>query len=234
MDKLDDMKWRVGFTCGPLTLVMVIVFIFMMNKIPELNASHDRLSGLAFVFIFYLLVLILYYATTRFWAWKLSDYSYYNSAFSSYSRWTRYILVVVYVGIVVLLILDWSNLRNDALYNAVFKEDTATVRKMLDLGADPDYYKHRNPIIFISLYQRNKEIFMILLDHGVNLQARNSSGITILTHTLATGPSYDHLTDQLLKHGAKPDFLDRADVELNYNKYLQRQAKRNKVENPRT
>lgn len=225
MDKLDDMKWRVGFTAIPLTILAIIGTIYMIfGFVPELAASGDRLSILAIYMIIYLVMTITKYATTRFWALKLNDYSYYNSVYASFTRWTCYSNAVVIIGFVLLIALEMPNLRNEALFNTVWPPNTAKARRLLDKGADPNYCKARTPMIFRSLDQENKEIFAILLDHGVNLKARNSSGITILTHTLAIGPSYDHLTQQLLKHGAKPDFLDRADVETNYNRYLQRQA----------
>lgn len=226
MDKLNDMKWRVGLTAAPLAIIVFIGSMYQLGKMPEFTVSHGRL-GSFLPFIGYFFVFIVFYAATRFWAWKLNDYSLYNSAYRGFARWVWYIFAVVYIGIISVIALEMPNLRNEALYNAVWPPDTATARRMLDKGADPNYCRYRTPVIFESLSQKNKEIFMILLDHGVNLNVRNSSGITILTHTLAIGPSYDHLTQQLLKHGAKPDFLDRADVEINYKKYLQRQAKRN-------
>ncbi len=230
MDKLGDMKWRVGLTAIPLTILAVIGGIYMLFAVvPGLSANSH--TGLSYIFCYsegYFSAMFIKYATTRFWSWKLNDYDYYNSVYGSITRWTCYSIVVIIIGFMFLIVLELPNLRNDALYKSVWPPNTATARRMLDKGADPNYCKYRTPMIFESLSQRNKEIFMILLDHGVNLKARNSSGITILTHTLATGPSYDHLTQQLLKHGAKPDFLDRADVEGNYNKYLQRQAKRTK------
>jgi|GEM_PF-7011271 len=227
MDKLDDMKWRVGLTTVPLSIVVFAGVLYLLfHYMPELVSSGDRFSVLAIYTVVIFGVTIIKYATTRFWAWKLNDYSYYNSIYSGFTRWTCYSLAVVLIGFVILAALEMPNLRNEALFNSVWPPDTAMARRMLDKGADPNYCKYRTPVIFESLSQKNKEIFWMLLDHGVNLQARNSSGITILTHTLAIGPSYDHLTQQLLKHGAKPDFLERADVEGNYNKYLHRQTKR--------
>jgi hypothetical protein len=165
-------------------------------------------------------------AVMKFWAWKMNDYELYNSRYGYYTRWHWYAIVVVCMGLISMFIMDLPRLRNQSLYMAVHENDFVTIREMLDRGADPHYKDSFGRFVESSdLKPGSANIFRTFLEHGAKW---NTVGefryTTTLTYTLQSGRPYDGYTSILLKHGAKPDFLERPDVEEAYNMYLKRQS----------
>lgn len=68
-----------------------------------------------------------------------------------------------------------KNVKNYALLGAVQEEDIDAVRKLLNVGADPNFMpKSDDSLLQIAVTQNNKDLVRLLLDKGANPNARSN------------------------------------------------------------
>ena len=93
---------------------------------------------------------------------------------------------------------------NDVLLFAISSEDTHKVRLALKAGIDPNAILENEyeETIFLSILNRitNKDVIELLLNRGVNVNAKSKYGWTALHYAASEGD--EELVSMLLKHGA--------------------------------
>ena len=141
----------------------------------------------------------------------LEDKDQFKRRFSLIARFTRgaygwSMLAVLLIGVLAAACLTRSkeNLPiNDQLLEAIQGNDAGRVRKLIDEGADPK--KINSPRGSLLLETWSPEVLEILINHGIDPNARPSTGYTPLWD-LCTGTGNPVETAQLvrvlLKHGA--------------------------------
>jgi len=88
---------------------------------------------------------------------------------------------------------------------AAFFATAATVRRLIDAGADPGVASRNGMMVqplHAAVASRNLDAVRLLLDHGADPNARQQVGYTPLMG--AAGSGRNDLVDLLLEHGADP------------------------------
>lgn len=104
---------------------------------------------------------------------------------------------------------------NSALYQAIHKADVATVRKLLDQGANPNsnlirpgilerptsYSSKRPPApLVVAITEKHPEIVKVLLEKGAKANFKDDAGFTPLEHSMSEGNP--EIVGALLERGA--------------------------------
>lgn len=88
---------------------------------------------------------------------------------------------------------------------------TATLRKLLQHGADIETYdEHKNTLLIAAIARNLPALAMMLVNEGANVNAANDEGLTPL-HVLAGSGTlhFEELADLLLKKGARLGVKDK-------------------------
>ncbi|MEK6284504.1 MAG: ankyrin repeat domain-containing protein [Acidobacteriota bacterium] len=104
---------------------------------------------------------------------------------------------------------------NSALYQAIHKADVATVRRLLDQGANPDSnlirpgilerptsYSSKTPPapLVVAIVEKQPEIVRVLLEKGAKVNFKDDAGFTPLEHAMSEGNP--EIIGALLESGA--------------------------------
>lgn len=77
------------------------------------------------------------------------------------------------------------------LMKAISKWDTGLVRSLLEGGADPNFFARDMSPLLSAVYWEGTEITQLLLDHGANVNIRNSHGQTPLHNAFQNAFQYE-------------------------------------------
>jgi ankyrin repeat protein len=104
--------------------------------------------------------------------------------------------------------INLENHRGETpLHSAVLRGDSYATQKLLDLGADPHASKEM-PLTHTAFYSSGPDTVHRLLDAGVDIDAQDKDGATVLHHS--AGHDREGLTRGLLQRGANPNIKDNA------------------------
>ena len=107
----------------------------------------------------------------------------------------------------------WDELipaHNVPLYDAAERDDTATVRRLLGEGADPDDRNmHGWTALMIAVAQQHDKAAQLLLEQGADPNLSNLLGRNALMFAAKYGNA--ELVRQLIQHGAQVDLNESND-----------------------
>ncbi|MDR1366803.1 MAG: ankyrin repeat domain-containing protein [Puniceicoccales bacterium] len=96
---------------------------------------------------------------------------------------------------------------DSSLIDAVFADDVARVRQLIDNGTNPN---ERDRFGNTALWgAQTPEMVDILCDAGVDVDAQNNRGNTVLLDTVTTGEPSIEIVEALLKHDADLDIANQ-------------------------
>lgn len=102
-----------------------------------------------------------------------------------------------------------SKQKSLALLDAIFEEDTATVRRLLREGGDANAHdKEQGTALISAVIRGNKTLVDLLLTHGAKVNTQSYAQTTALTE--ASGRGYYPIVIALLQHKADVTLRDKS------------------------
>ncbi|KAJ6538461.1 ankyrin repeat-containing domain protein [Mycena vulgaris] len=104
---------------------------------------------------------------------------------------------------IVRLLLEHGENASDALYMALLQgwHDEATVKILIEHGADPNVRKHHGSALYIAACRGSYAIVHLLIKHGAEVKRMGRKPLAVALHTALLG-GHNKIVRLLIEHGA--------------------------------